>query len=96
MYPQSYLGNIDIPEEFTSFIGTFKKKIVHFFDKDRRYYTVGLKNVLESGLKAIEAFKKEMGHGERVVKLKGGTGHNIKRELCNWAYFYICLSVISS
>jgi hypothetical protein len=91
-----YSGNIDIPEEFTNFIGAFKKKIVHFLDRDRRYYTMSLRSILQSGLTAIEAFKKEMGHGEKVVKLKGGTKQNLKREMCNWAYFYICLSDISS
>ena len=79
MYSLIYPGNIDIPDEFISFINTFNKKIVHFFDKDRRYYTLGLKSILHSGLTAIQAFKKEMGHGEKVVKLKSGTMDNMKR-----------------
>ena len=40
---------------------------------------MGMKNVLKSGLAAIQAFKKEMGFGEKVVKFKQGTRMEIKR-----------------
>ena len=73
MYDFCYLGNIDIPDTFSDFIETFEKKYVHFYDKDHRYFTLGLRNILKSGLLAIQAFKKEMGYGEKVVKLKHGT-----------------------
>jgi len=40
------------------------------------------------------AFKKEMGLGQKVVKLKNGTKKEMKNYINNWAYFYICFSNI--
>lgn len=60
-------------------------------DKDRKYFTVCLKTALTSGLRGIQGFKKEMGFGEKVVKLKTGAKKDIRKYTCNWAYFYICL-----
>jgi hypothetical protein len=32
---------------------TFDKKMAHFYDKDKKYYTMGLKSVLKNGLSSI-------------------------------------------
>jgi hypothetical protein len=69
------------------------KKYVHFYDKQHRYFTMNMGTVLRGGLTAIQAFKREMGMGQRVVKLKHGTPGDIKKQVNNWAYFYICLSL---
>jgi hypothetical protein len=49
-----------------------------------------LKTALTNALASIMAFKKEMGFGQKVVKLKHGTREEFKKYLYNWEYFYIC------
>lgn len=70
-------------------------KSIHFLDKDGRLYAIGAKATLNGGLKALQAFKKEMGFGQKVVKLKQGNRRDFKKYMYNWAYFYICFLLYS-
>jgi hypothetical protein len=49
-----------------------------------------LKIALSNAAAGVLAFKKEMGFGKKVVKLKYGTREDFKKYFYNWEYFYIC------
>lgn len=72
------IGNVDVPDEFLSFVKDLDKRSVHFYDKQHRYYTLDLKKIVLSGFKAVQAYKHEMGYGQKVIKLKHGTRREIK------------------
>jgi predicted PolB exonuclease-like 3'-5' exonuclease len=90
-----YLGNVDIPDDFFDFVTSFKNKFCHFYDKESRYYTLRLKDIINNGMRAVIAFKKELGLGQKVVKFHNGTKKEMKNYIYNWAYFYICFSISS-
>lgn len=89
-YCYSYLGNIDIPDDFIDFVAALGGRTCHFLDKDQVYTTLRLKDILSNGMRHLQGFKKEMGLGQRVVKMKHGTRKDLKNYMYNWAYFYIC------
>jgi len=60
------------------FIENMGGKECRLFDRDCRLWSVGLREMLCSGLASVEEFKKEMGLGQRVVKLKKGTREQLK------------------
>ena len=61
-------------------------KVCHIFDGDQRLYLLNLRDLLAGGVASIEVFKKEMGFGQRVVKLKKDSAEKFQY---NWEYFYI-------
>lgn len=71
------------------FIDCLGSKTCQLFDRDCRYYCVNLRELLMNGLCSILAFKKEMGFGQKVVKLRHGTRAEFKKYMYNWEYFYI-------
>jgi hypothetical protein len=84
---------LDIPDEFIDFVGALDRKLCHFYDSEGRYYTMRLRDVLSSGVRRLQGFKKEIGLGQKVIKLKNGSRREMKNEMYNWAYFYICFSL---
>lgn len=71
-------------------------KLCKVYDKDCRLYVMNLRYLLCNGLESILAFKKEMGFGSKVVKLKTGTRSDFKKYMYNWEYFYICFFLSSN